>query len=153
MLFAVLISFIPGFVGMIFSPIQSGTDVWYMSLNNSVLTPAGWVFSVAWTILYLLLGIALYFIITKDKRKVNKKSAAYGLFITQMVLNAFWSYVFFGLHMTGLAFIAVIVLLGVAVWMASAFWRVSKTATYLVIPYILWLVFAAYLNGVIVLLN
>ena len=63
---AMIISYIPGFFGVVFTP-HNASDAWYNALNKSVLTPDGWVFSVAWTILYALLGWALYLIISNDK--------------------------------------------------------------------------------------
>lgn len=149
---AVIISFIPGVIGGFFSPMSPGTNVWYNGLNQSALTPNGWVFSVAWIILYLLLGIALYLIIRSAKSRQNK-ALAYALFIAQMGFNALWSYLFFGLHMIGGALICLVALIVVAIWMAAAFKHISRGASYLVWPYIAWLIFALYLNGAILYLN
>lgn len=155
---AILISFIPGAIGVLFTPITGHTDAWYNTLMNSSLTPAPIVFSIAWTVLYLLLGIALFFIWrNKNQRHNNTRThaitASEWLFAAQMVLNALWSYVFFGLHMTMLALFVLFVLIVVSVYMAREFKNVSKTAYYLVWPYIAWLVFAFYLNGVIACMN
>ena len=92
-IFAIIISFIPGIIGIFFTP-HGASNVWYNSLAKSVLTPAGWVFSVAWTILYILLGIALFLVIDSKKNRIDK-SNAYWLFAGQMALNALWSYVSF----------------------------------------------------------
>lgn len=148
---AVLISFVPGIIGVMFTPSHSD-DLWYNALNNSVLTPDGWVFGVAWTILYALLGVALYMIMISAKTRQNK-ALAYVLFVVQMGLNALWTYLFFGMHFIGAALICLVALLGVAIWMTIAFKPISKAAAYLVWPYVGWLVFALYLNGTIVLLN
>ena len=94
---AIFISFIPGIIGVAFTP-SHGDNVWYNALNNSMLTPDGWVFGVAWTILYTLLGIALFLVMNNQKARVNK-TKAYTLFVVQMVLNALWTYLFFGLNM------------------------------------------------------
>ena len=150
---AILISFIPGIIGVLFTPITGHTDVWYNTLVNSSLTPPPIVFSVAWTILYILLGIALFFIWRAKGRESYKVIASEWLFFIQMVLNALWSYVFFGLHMTTLALFVLLALIIVAVYMAREFKTVSKSAYYLVWPYIAWLVFAFYLNGVIACMN
>ena len=72
--FAIVVSFIPGVIGVFFTP-HGASNVWYNALSKSVLTPAGWVFSVAWTILYILLGIALFLVIINKKSKINKSSA------------------------------------------------------------------------------
>lgn len=149
---AVVISFIPGIIGGFFSPMSPGANEWYNGLAQSVLTPNGWVFSIAWIILYALLGIALYLVMVAAKTRQNK-ALAYALFIAQMGLNALWSYLFFGLHMIGGALVCLVALVAVAIWMAAAFKPISRGASYLVWPYILWLIFALYLNAVILTLN
>ena len=152
---AIVISFIPGAIGVLFTPVMGHTDAWYNTLVNSSLTPAPIVFSIAWPVLYTLLGIALFFI-WRAKKKRNKKVgvlASEWLFFAQMVLNALWSYLFFGLHMTTLALFVLFGLIIVSVYMAREFKTVSSTAYYLVWPYIAWLVFAFYLNGVISCMN
>ena len=149
---AIVISFIPGIVGGFFSPMSPGANVWYNSLNQSVLTPNGWVFVWAWLILYTLLGIALFLIMNNEKTR-HSKTKAYVLFVIQMALNALWSFLFFGLHMVGVALLCLVVLLVISIWMMYAFRPISRGAFYLVWPYIAWLCFALYLNGTIVLLN
>ena len=148
---AIFISFIPGIIGVFFTP-HGASNIWYNALSKSFLTPAGWVFSVAWTILYILLGIALFLIMDNDNRRINK-SRAYWLFFWQMVLNALWSIVFFGLHMPALALLVLVFLIVVAIYMARAFRSVDRAAYYLVWPYIIWMCFATYLNATIMILN
>ncbi|MBR2342228.1 MAG: tryptophan-rich sensory protein [Alphaproteobacteria bacterium] len=150
-LLAIFISFIPGIIGVMFTP-SHGNDAWYNALNNSVLTPDGWVFGMAWTILYTLLGIALFLIMNNEKTRLSK-TKAYVLFVVQMILNALWTYLLFGLHLTGVALVILLALIVVSVWMACAFKPISKGAFYLVWPYIAWLCFAMYLNGTIAFLN
>ena len=123
---AILISFIPGAIGVLFTPITGHTDAWYNSLMNSSLTPPPVVFSVAWSILYVLLGIALFYIWrAKGRQKRYSVSAAEWWFFFQMVLNALWSYVFFGLHMPVLALFVLLGLILVAIYMAMEFKKVS----------------------------
>lgn len=150
-IFAMIISFIPGAIGIFFTP-HGVSNVWYNTLDKSVLTPAGWVFSVAWTILYILLGIALFLIIDNKKTRIDK-SNAYWLFFGQMVLNALWSYVFFGAHMVALALLILVMLIVVSIYMMRAFRPISRAAAYLVWPYIIWMCFATYLNATIMFLN
>lgn len=150
--FAIIVSFVPGVIGGFFSPMSPGANEWYNGLIQSVFTPNGWVFSIAWIILYTLLGVAL-FLVMKSSKPRKSKSVPYALFISQMCLNALWSYLFFGLHMVGGAFIALVTLLMVAIWMAGSFRSISRGASYLVWPYIVWLFFALYLNGAIIMLN
>lgn len=150
---AILISFIPGFIGVLFTPITGHTDIWYNGLVISSLTPPPVVFSVAWSILYTLLGIALFYIWRARGRESRGVTAGEWLFFSQMVLNALWSYVFFGLHMPTLALFMLLALMIVAICMAREFKSISKVAYYLVWPYVAWLIFAFYLNGVIACMN
>lgn len=151
---AILISFIPGVIGVLFTPVTGHTDAWYNTLVNSSLTPPPIVFSVAWTILYTLLGIALFMIWRAKSRdeRVGVTGAEW-LFFFQMVLNALWSYLFFGAHATLWALFVLAALILVSVWMMGEFKKISRTAYFLVWPYIAWLLFAFYLNGVIAVLN
>ena len=148
---AIVISFIPGIIGVAFTPSHSN-DAWYNALSNSVLTPDGWVFGVAWTILYAILGVAL-FLVMKDEKTRQSKAKAYILFAAQMGLNALWTYSFFGLHLVGWSLVTLVALIAISVWMAFAFKPFNKYASYLVWPYIAWLLFALYLNGTIWMLN
>ena len=150
-IFAVVVSFIPGIIGVFFTP-HGNSHVWYEALAKSSLTPAGWVFGVAWTILYLLLGIALFLVINNKTSRASK-AKAYWLFAGQMALNALWSIIFFGLHMPALALLALIFLIVVSIFMARAFKVFSSAASYLVWPYIIWMCFATYLNATIMFLN
>lgn len=150
-IFALFLSFVPGVFGMIFSP-SGSSDAWYNMLTKPILTPDGWVFAVAWTILYLLLAFALFFVI--DSRRPNaEKKPAYVYFGCHMVLNALWSYFFFGLHWPIVSIIVLGLLIVVAILMAASFKSVSRPASYLVWPYIIWLLFALYLNAGIIYLN
>lgn len=150
-IFAIIVSFIPGAIGNIYSP-NGPSDAWYNMLNKSIVTPDGWVFGVAWTTLYALLGIALFLVMRNEQTRLSK-TRAYLLFLIQMVLNALWSYTFFGAHMTGWALLVLIALIVASVMMMRAFRPFSKWASYLIWPYILWISFAAYLNIAIVWLN
>ncbi len=150
-IFAIIVSFIPGAIGNIYSP-NGPSDAWYNMLNKSIVTPDGWVFGVAWTTLYALLGIALFLVMRNEQTRLSK-TRAYLLFLIQMVLNALWSYTFFGAHMTGWALVVLIALIIASVMMMRAFRPFSKWASYLIWPYILWISFAAYLNIAIVWLN
>lgn len=147
---AIVISFLPAVIGMLFSP-DGASDLWYNALNKPFLTPDGWVFAVVWPILYFILGIALYLIIV-DKTRYSK-TKCYALFAGHMVLNALWSYLFFGANLIGAALIVLMALIGITIWMMRAFAQISKPAYYLIWPYIIWLVFALYLNGSVLFLN
>ena len=148
---AMLISFAPGIFGVFFTP-HGNSHIWYNGLVKTGLTPPGWVFSVAWTILYFLLGWALYLVIVHARKNVSK-IRSYILFGVQMLLNAGWSYAFFGAHMPGLALVILLALFVSSTWMAREFDRVDRRAAFMVVPYLLWLMFAFYMNAYILLMN
>jgi len=110
-----------------------------------VLTPPSWVFGPAWATLFALMGISAFLIWRKglDRRDVK---IALGIFMGQLVLNTLWSIIFFGLHNPGAAFIEIIFLWLAIVITIVVFYKVSIPAAYLLLPYILWVSFAGYLN-------
>ena len=139
-----------GFVGS-FSTMNS-VKTWYAELSRPSFTPPDWTFGVVWPILYVMMGISVFMIWNRglDKRKVK---VALGLFVLQLVLNGLWTPIFFGLHMIALALIE-IVLLWIAILLTIlVFWRISKTATFFLFPYILWVSFAVILNTALWYLN
>lgn len=153
-LFAMFLSFLPGILGLFVAPMMGGENIWYNSLNNSSLTPAGWVFPVAWTILYFLIGLALFLVMNKSNtNRRYDKTNAYILFAINIIFNALWSFVFFGAGLPEVALIILTALIVTAIFMARSFFRISHAAFWLVLPYILWLMFAFYLNGMIIYLN
>ena len=93
----IIISFAPGLIGIMFTP-MGHSDIWFNGLNQSALTPAPWVFATVWTILYFLLGVALFLVVQNNQTRYSKVKP-YLLFATQMALNALWSCLLFGLHM------------------------------------------------------
>jgi len=152
--FAMFLGFLPGILGIFVTPIETGGNVWYNSLNNSVLTPAGWVFSVVWTILYFMLGLSLFFIMQKNNTDNRyDKTSAYVLFVINIILNTLWSLAFFGAQLPEVALLILTAMIITSIFMARSFFRISKTAFWLTIPYIVWLMFAFYLNGMILYLN
>ena len=151
-IFAMFLSFLPGFIGILVTPMASGENLWYATLANSSLTPAGWVFSVVWTILYFLIGIAL-FLVMQNRKTFNQKFWAYTFFGINIILNVLWSFAFFGAQLPELALLVLATLIIVALFMARSFYKVSVGAFWYTVPYILWLMFAFYLNGMIIYLN
>ena len=153
-IFAMFLSFLPGMIGLIVAPTQTGGNLWYNTLNHSLLTPPGWVFSATWTVLYFLIGLALFFIMTTDKgKKYYNKTNAYVLFAINVIFNALWSFVFFGAQMPSIALLVLTALIVTVVFMAREFFRINQASFWLVVPYILWLFFAFYLNAMIIILN
>jgi len=142
---------IPLGVGILATLLSGGTDL-YRTINQPPLSPPGWVFPVVWTALYLLMGEASYRVLTSGAQEQQIRSAltAYGI---QLALNFLWPLVFFGGQMYLAAFILII-----ALWIAifitmRRFARLNESAGDFLIPYLLWVTFAAYLNLGVFLLN
>ncbi|MEY4500646.1 MAG: hypothetical protein RIS52_536 [Pseudomonadota bacterium] len=124
---------------------------WFLALERPDVVPAGWVFGLVWTILYVLLGVA--FAIVLNARGARGRGIAIGLFSLQLLLNLAWSPLFFAAHQVTLALIVMLVLLGVAIATCFAFAKIRKSAAWLLLPYLVWLSFAAILNFQIDRLN
>ncbi|MHC4749769.1 MAG: TspO/MBR family protein [Planctomycetota bacterium] len=147
---SVFVCLLAGFLGS-FATMDS-VNTWYGDLSRPSFTPPDWVFGVVWPILYVMMGISAFLIWNKG---IGNKQArlALGLFVLQLVLNGLWTPIFFGLHMVGLALAEIILLWVTILATILAFWRISKTAAYLLIPYILWVSFAIGLNAALWHLN
>ncbi len=124
---------------------------WYAGLQKPFLTPPNWVFGPAWTLLFFLMGISLYLLL--ESKKTREAGAATKIFFMQLGLNVLWSVIFFGLKQPSLAFIEVILLWLAIILTILKSWKASKAAAILLIPYLLWVSFAAALNFAITLLN
>ena len=125
--------------------------IWYKTLIKPHLTPPAWVFAPVWAMLYTLifLSFSLYAIKSYD----NSKNWGYVLFFTQLILNFCWSPIFFNLHNIGFA-LAIIITMDIIVFLnIIEFFKVSKTAGLLLIPYFIWIIFATYLNAEFFFLN
>jgi len=146
---SIVISFVAGAVGSLAT--ISNIPTWYAELEKPLLNPPNFVFGPVWTMLYLLMGVALYLVWTSKAAK--SKAVAYAAFVAQLVLNALWSLVFFGLHSPELGILVIILLIGAIVATMVTFYRFSKPAAYLLIPYLLWVCFATYLTIGIAVLN
>lgn len=124
---------------------------WYATIEKPFFNPPNWIFGPVWTILYVLIGISLYLLWTHETNK--SKTHVYLIFIGQIWLNALWSLVFFGLHQVWFAFGIIVLLLTGIIALMRAYWPFSRVAAYLLIPYLLWVLFASALNLSIALLN
>jgi tryptophan-rich sensory protein len=123
---------------------------WYSSLNKPPWNPPSWVFAPVWTVLYVMMGVAGWLVWTKTSSPFGQ---AFRWFWIQLALNSAWSLIFFGLERPGLALAEILLLwLGIALTLA-AFRRHSSVATLLLVPYLGWTIFAAYLNFTIWRLN
>ena len=128
----------------------SSVGSWYQTINKPSFTPPSWVFGPAWTTLYILMGIAL-FLIWKSNHPLKKQ--ALWLFGIQLFLNGIWSPAFFGLESPILGLVIIVPLWIMIVVCIKVFFQVNKTASYLMVPYLLWVSFATALNASIWYLN
>lgn len=124
---------------------------WFDALEKPFFMPPGWVFGVAWTILYALMGIALALILAEPMTR--RRRNALMLFFAQLAVNYAWSPIFFAAHDLKLAAIAIFVIIALAAGTAGQFWRIRPLAGALMVPYLAWLCFAAALTGAIQKLN
>lgn len=129
-----------------------GTDLWYRRLMKPALNPPDWIFGPVWTILYILMIVAAWTIWRTETYR-RSKVLALGIFAGQLVLNAAWSWLFFGLHEPGWALVDILLLDLAVALMILRFWQVSRLAGLLMVPYLLWILFATYLNWAILQLN
>ena len=141
------------FVGFISSKItRQAIPDWYANLNKPFFSPPNWIFAPIWSILYILMGIALGRVCYYGRHNRNKKIAVL-YFIFQLTLNGLWSLIFFGFKMPSLSMFVIIVL-----WFLiqrSIFWfrLIDLKASFMLYPYLAWVSFAAILNGAIIFLN
>ena len=125
--------------------------IWYESLNKPVFTPPSSIFTPAWIYLYTLIFLSLFiFMYTKSDKD---KKLGYFLFALQMLLNLAWTPAFFLLKNITMGFVIIVLMLVFAIMTMSEFFKISKASAALLIPYILWIGFAAYLNYGMMYLN
>lgn len=124
---------------------------WYRMLQQPPVGPPEWAFPVVWSILYVLLGLALAIVLSA--RGARGRGVAIGLFVVQMVLNLVWSPLFFGAHQVTTALFVVVALFFAALATTFAFGRIRPLAAWLLVPYLAWLVVASALNWQIDRLN
>ena len=129
-----------------------GVESWYQTIQKPSWNPPSWVFGPVWTTLYIMMGIAL-FLVWKSGANDSLKRTAIGFFAVQLVLNFFWSFIFFDQQQTGWALAEIIVMWFAILVTIFAFAKVSKTAAWLLVPYISWVSFATVLNYSIWRLN
>lgn len=124
---------------------------WYPTIAKPDWTPPSWVFGPVWTVLYAMMGLAIW-LVWRSGTWPEKKGAV-TLFGVQLLLNAAWSIIFFGAHSPGLAFAEILLLWFALTATIVAFWGHSKTASLLLAPYLCWSSFAAFLNFTIWRMN
>jgi len=170
---SILICEMAGVIGLFFT--APAINTWYAKLLKPGFNPPDWIFAPVWTILFLLMGISLYLVrernwivdVSEDKeerkawnpistklwRGTWREENAIFIFSIQLILNILWSVIFFGLKSFDIAFIEILMLWLAILYTIVNFYRISKLAGYLLIPYILWVSFASVLNLFIWWLN
>jgi tryptophan-rich sensory protein len=142
-----------GILGSIFT--ISAIPLWYVTLNKPFFSPPSWLFGPVWLTLYTLMGVSLYLVLVNKPSAENRqlKTRALALFVIHLVVNGVWSFLFFGLRSPLAGAIGIIALDVLAYYATFLFYRINKTAGYLLLPYLIWISFATILNISIVLLN
>jgi tryptophan-rich sensory protein len=141
---------VAGLIGSVFT--TPAIPTWYASLKKPFFTPPSWIFAPVWVTLFTLMGISLYIVWKKgfDRREVRRGVSLFGV---QLVLNVLWSVVFFGMRSPLYGLVIIVLLWAVLLATVITFYRISKPAGILLIPYFLWGSFASVLNLAILTLN
>lgn len=140
------ITFSAAFIGSRYMPGE-----WYASLAKPSWNPPNAIFGPVWSVLYILMGVAAWLV--WKRAGFNGAGLALGLFVVQLVLNGLWSYLFFGRYRPDLAFFDIVALWSVIVVLTVLFWRVHRGAGAMLVPYLVWVSFASYLNFVLWRMN
>ena len=130
---------------------RQGMEVYSQTVTQPPLSPPMILFPIVWGLLYALMGIGVARIWMAPESP--QRSRGLNLFITQLVVNFFWSLIFFNMQAFGFAFLWLLLLWGLVLWMTVSLYRTDKLAGILQMPYLLWLTFAAYLNFMVWILN
>jgi benzodiazapine receptor len=139
-----------GAIGSVFT--GQAIPTWYATLEKPAFNPPNWVFMPVWTLLYILMGVAAFLVWRKGLESKQVRIALI-VFLVQLVLNAFWSVAFFGLESPLYGLIVIAALWVAILFTVLKFYRISRVASVLLWPYLLWVSFAAVLNSSIWLLN
>lgn len=149
LIFAILIAQLAGIIGGFFT--ASSIDSWYLYIQKPSWNPPDWIFGPVWITLYTFMGIASFLVWTEKKnKKVSSILKFYGL---HLIINSLWSIVFFYFHQIEGAFYVIIVLWAMILYITVAFYNIHKKTLWFMIPYLLWVSFAAVLNYTILVLN
>jgi benzodiazapine receptor len=128
-------------------------ETWYSTIEKPSFNPPNWIFMPVWTVLYIFMAVAAGLVWDKIKEQNETVKTALGFFLIQLTLNVIWSYLFFGLKNPMLALIEIALLLLMIYETYIKFGKINKIAGYLLIPYLVWVAFAAVLNASIWWLN
>jgi benzodiazapine receptor len=147
---AIAICELAGLIGSLFT--APSIPGWYAGLVKPSFNPPNAVFAPVWTTLYALMGLAAWLVYDKGRRGADVRRAL-SIFIAQLVLNVLWSVMFFGAHQILGAFVIIVALWILIAATIKLFWKFSKAASALLLPYLLWVGFATVLNGSLYVLN
>ena len=139
-------------VGVVSLLLSGDMQAYYNALIKPPLAPPDWLFGVAWPVLYLIIGIAACLVYTSTAHREQKRHALW-TYAIQLAVNCLWSLVFFRFHMMGLAIAVLVALIALVIKTMQWFNRIHKLSMQLMIPYLLWLLYATYLNIGIFWLN
>lgn len=140
---SVIICLFAGYIGSLFT--RPFIPTWYATLKKPPFNPPDWVFAPVWTSLFILMGVSAYLVWHKGLQNKEVK-VSLSIFGVQLVLNVLWSFLFFGLQSPIYAFAEIAILWAAIVLTVINFYRISRTAGLLLLPYIIWVTFAAFLN-------
>ena len=140
---SILICLTAGLIGAVFT--IDSVQTWYKTIEKPSYSPPNWVFGPVWTILYVLMGVSAYLIWVKGLEKKEVRTALM-FFALQLTLNALWSILFFGMRNPFYGLIEIVFLWAAIAITIQKFYKISRTAAYLQIPYICWVSYAAFLN-------
>jgi len=150
LILSIIICQAAGLIGTIFT--MDSIPTWYAALNKPTFNPPNWLFGPVWTVLYLMMGISL-FIVWKEELKNKIVKSAFIIFMIQLFLNTIWSVVFFGMQSISGGLIIIVLLWLMILFTIIKFMKISRVAGILLIPYLLWVSFATFLNYSIFQLN
>jgi benzodiazapine receptor len=151
LIISILLCQAAGIIGSFFT--RSSIESWYSTINKPGFTPPGWIFGPVWISLYLMMGISLFLVWKKAVETKNFSRKWITFFAIQLALNTLWSILFFGLHSPMLAFVEILLLWLFILLTLIEFRKISTAAGLLLIPYLFWVSFAAFLNFSIWRLN
>jgi benzodiazapine receptor len=143
---AIVLTFGAAYVGSRFP-----VDEWYTALSKPSWNPPNWLFGPVWSVLYILMAISVWLVWREEG--LLGAIVPLSIFLLQLVLNAAWSWLFFGLHELGIAFVEIVTLWVAIVINITLFWRLKPISGILLIPYLLWVTFASVLNYTLWRLN
>ena len=152
LIFILLITFLSSFIAGFIT--QLNIDPWYQSLNKLSFSPPNWIFGPAWTVLYAFMSIAIWVVYEKSKKSdliFSKKILRY--YFYHLAVNLSWSFIFFYFHLIFFAFINILVLIITIILLMNMYLPRSKISFILMVPYLLWVTFAAVLNLGLYLIN